>query len=307
VPRANQKFKGFCKMKFTVCLRLLIASLMIVSCGKDNLPPGGSGFIEATEIVVSSEIAGQLRIMRFDEGDFITEGDTIGEIDTVTTVLRSHQAGAARQMAETKVKISSLNIEQASQNLSLAKKEYGRVASLIESGSINQQHFDQIETAYQRAILSKKQADATYQSALAELAKVESEIALLKKQLSDCFPRSPGSGVVTSKFVDAGELIGMGKPLVKIAKLDTVWVKVYLPPEDLTKISLGGHAQVDPQDGRTKPLDGVVSRIADEAEFTPKNVQTKEARADLVYAVKITIPNPEKILKIGMPVSVKIQ
>jgi HlyD family secretion protein len=113
--------------------------------------------------------------------------------------------------------------------------------------------------------------------------------------------------VVINKFVEVGELIGVGKPLVKIAKLDTVWVKVYLPPSDLTRISLGGHALVDPEDGRNKPLEGKVSWISDQAEFTPKNVQTKEARADLVYAVKITIPNPGKVLKIGMPVSVKIQ
>jgi HlyD family secretion protein len=294
-------------MRSAVCAFLLMVSLMTGSCGKNNLVPGGSGFIEATEIVVSSEATGQLRIMRFDEGDLVMEGDTIGEIDTVTTMLRLHQAEAARQMAQTKVRISSLNVEQASQSLSLAKKEYDRVAALIESGSINQQRFDQIETGYQQAILSEKQADAAYQAARAELAKAESETALLKKQLSDCFPRSPGSGVVASKFVEVGELIGTGKPLVKIAKLDTVWVKVYLPPEDLTKISLGGHAQIDPEDGRAKPLDGKVSWISDQAEFTPKNVQTKEARADLVYAVKITIPNPEKALKIGMPVSVKIQ
>jgi len=271
------------------------------------LPPGGSGFIEATEIVVSSEIAGQLKSIRFDEGDLITKGDTIGGIDTVTTMLRLRQTEAIKRAAETKVRISSLNIEQASYNLDLAKKEYDRVAALIKSGSINQQQFDQIETAYNQTLLSKKQADAARQAALAELAKVESEIALLRRQLSDCFPKSPESGVVTSKFVRAGEWIGMGKPLVKIAELDTVWVKVYLPPEDLTRISLGGHARIDPEDGRTQALDGTVSWISDEAEFTPKNVQSKEARADLVYAVKITIPNPEKLLKIGMPVSVTIR
>jgi HlyD family secretion protein len=295
------------KMKFLVFAWALIMCLLIASCGRDSPPPGGSGFIEATEIVVSSEIAGQLKSMRFGEGDLIMQGDTIGEIDTVTTMLHLRQTGATRQAAETKVEISSLNIEQGSYNLDLAKKEYDRVAALIESGSINQQRYDQIETAYHQALLSKKQADASYQGALAELAKIESEIALLEKRLSDCFPKSPESGVVTNKFVKAGEWVGAGKPIVKIAKLDTVWVKVYLPPEDLTRISLGGHAQIDPEDGRTKALEGTVSWISDEAEFTPKNVQTKEARADLVYAVKIIIPNPEKVLKIGMPVSVTIK
>jgi HlyD family secretion protein len=294
-------------MKIITFAYVLIVSLLIVSCGNRASPPGGSGLIEATEIVVSSEVSGQLKSLRFDEGDSISQGDTIGEIDTVTTMLRLHQAEATRQMAETKVRVSSINIEQTSYNLDLAKKEYDRVASLLKAGAVTQQKYDQTETAYNQALLSKKEADAAYQAALAELANAESAIALLEKQLNDCFPKSPESGVIANKFVEVGELISVGKPLVEVAKLDTVWVKVYLAPSDLTKISLGGHALVDPEDGRNKPLVGKVSWISEEAEFTPKNVQTKEARADLVYAVKITIPNPGKILKIGMPVSVKIQ
>jgi len=294
-------------MRFITFICIVILGFLIVSCGNRTSPPGGSGLIEATEIVVSSEVSGQLKSIRFDEGDSIAQGDTIGEIDTVTTMLRLHQAQATRQMAETKIRVSSINIEQASYNLDLAKKEYDRVASLLKAGAITQQQYDQTETAYNQAILSKKQADAAYEAAVAELANTKSAIALLGKQLNDCFPRSPESGVITNKFVEVGELIGIGKPLVKISRLDTVWVKVYLPPSDLTRISLGGHALVDPEDGRSKPLEGKVSWISDQAEFTPKNVQTKEARADLVYAVKITIPNPGKILKIGMPVSVKIQ
>jgi HlyD family secretion protein len=295
------------KMRFPKPAYLLVVVLLIASCGKNNAPPGGSGLIEATEIVVSSEVSGQLKSLRFDEGNSIAQGDTIAEIDTVTTMLRLRQTEALREVAETKVKVSAINIEQSSYSLDLAKKEYDRVSALIESGSVNQQQYDKTETTYKQAILSKKQADAGYQAALAELANAESAIALLEKQLNDCFPRSPESGMITNKFVEVGELIGIGKPLVEIAKLDTVWVKVYLPPSDLTRISLGGHALVDPEDGRNKALDGRVSWISDQAEFTPKNVQTKEARADLVYAVKITIPNPGKILKIGMPVSVKIQ
>ncbi len=294
-------------MRTLSCLYLLAGGLLITSCGANNRLPGGSGFIEATEVVVSSEVAGQLKSLRFGEGDPIAEGDTIGEIDTVTVMLRLGQAESAKRVAEAKLTASSLSIEQASHNLDLAAKEYDRVGALLKSGSIDQQRYDQVETAYQQAVLSRKQADAASQAALADLARAGSDIALLRKQLTDCFPTSPTSGVITAKFVEAGELMVVGKPLVKIAKLDTVWVKIYLPPEDLTRIRLGDRAQIDPEDGRTEPLQGWVSWISDEAEFTPKNVQTREARADLVYAVKITVPNPNKILKIGMPVSARIQ
>jgi HlyD family secretion protein len=294
-------------MRIFAGVSMIIAALFIASCGGNNRSPGGSGFIEATEIVVSSEAMGQIISLEVGEGDLIVIGDTIAEIDTVTVMLRLAQAESRMRVSEATVKTSSLSIEQASYNLDLATKEYDRVAALLNSGSIDQQHFDKVETAYHQAVLSKKQADAAYQAALADLARAKSDVELLKKQVSDCFPRSPASGVVTAKFVEAGELIGIGKPLVKIAKLDTVWVKVYLPPSDLTRIKLGASALVDPEDESTKPLEGKVSWISDEAEFTPKNVQTKEARADLVYAVKIIVPNPEKVLKIGMPVSVKIQ
>jgi HlyD family secretion protein len=293
-------------MRKLICLSLLNLGLLITSCGGAAPPPGGSGFIEATEIVVSAQTGGQVRSLRFGEGDPIVEGDTIGEIDTVTVMLRLRQAQSARSVNQEKITASSLSIEQASYNSDLAQKEYDRVAALLEAGSIDRQHYDQVENAYRQAALSRKQAQAAYQAALAELARAESDIALLEKQLSDCFPTSPASGTVTTKFVEPGELVSLGKPLVKVAELDSVWVKIYLPPADLTRIKLGGRALVDPEDGRTEPLEGWVSWISEEAEFTPKNVQTKEARADLVYAVKITIPNPNRVLKIGMPVSVRI-
>jgi HlyD family secretion protein len=293
-------------MKKLSCLSLLCLGLLILSCRGASPPPGGSGFIEATEIVVSAQIQGQILLLRFGEGDPIAQGDTIAEIDTVTVMLRLRQALSAKSMTQEKITASSLSIEQASYNSGLAQKEYERVAALLKAGSVDRQHYDQVENAYRQADLSQKQAQAAYQAALAELARAESDIALLEKQLSDCFPTSPASGILTTKFVEAGELASTGKPLVKVAELDTAWVKIYLPPADLTRIMLGGRALVDPEDGRTKPLEGWVSWISEEAEFTPKNVQTKQARADLVYAVKVTVPNPQKLLKIGMPVSVSI-
>ena len=130
---------------------------------------------------------------------------------------------------------------------------------------------------------------------------------MLRQQLTDCTPLAPVAGVVVKKYVEVGELVTPGQPLIEIARLDTVWVKVYLPPEDLTRINLGDRAEVDPEDGRAEPMIGRVSWIASAAEFTPKNVQTREARADLVYAIKVIIPNPEHTLKIGMPVAVRIR
>jgi HlyD family secretion protein len=295
------------KMKPRNLLYLLIAPALFLSCSRNNLSPGGSGLIEATEVTFSAEAAGQLKKLNFDEGDKIGLGDTIGMIDTITTALRLSEAESALEVARTRVQTTAIAIDQADYNMGLAKKDYDRISSLLKTGSANQQQFDQAENAFNQATLAKKQAVAAYNSAQSDVVRAESGIALLRKQLNDCHPLSPVTGTVINKYVEVGELIGIGKQILKIAKLDTVWVKIYLPPADLARIKLGSPAKVDPENGQKRLLYGNVSWISDAAEFTPKNVQTKEARADLVYATKIIIPNAEGILKIGMPVSVEIR
>jgi HlyD family secretion protein len=281
-------------------------ALCCISCEKENGIPGGSGLIEATKVIISAEIPGRVEQVYFDEGEAVSSGDTIALIDTTTISLRLQQTDALMLTAQAGRQRALINIEKADQNFALAKTEYDRISRLLKAGSTNQQQFDKTENTYKQAELSNKSAEVALHASDAELARIEADMALLRKQLSDCRPLAGVRGTVITTFVEAGELIGIGKPIIKIARLDTVWVKVYLPPGDLTGIKLGNRAEVDPEDGREEPLVGTVSWIAAEAEFTPKNVQTKQARADLVYAVKITIPNPERQLKIGMPVSVRI-
>ena len=292
-------------MKAVPIIFLSLLGLILASCGADQSAPGGSGLIESTEIIVSSEAAGKLEAVFFEEGDKINTGDTIGFIDTTTIALNLQQAHAVRSAVVTRKEIAALNKEQVSYNFDLAQKEFDRMTALIKSGSVNQQQYDKAENAFNLALLAKKQAAAALDAARADLSKMDAEIALLENHFHNCFPVAPMSGYMTDKFIDPGELVGIGSPFVKISRLDTVWVKVYLPPADLTGIKLNARAEIDPEDGG-EAVPGYVTWISSEAEFTPKNVQTKEARADLVYAVKITIPNPDERLKIGMPVSVTI-
>ncbi len=252
-------------------ISMIFPLLFLVSCGGNNLPPGGSGLIEATEVIVSAETSGQLKARYFDEGDKINQGDTIGLIDTSTARMLLNQTVASLMAARTRLTSSQIGIEQAEFNFTLAKKEYDRVTELIKTGSVNQQQYDQVETAYKQAELVRKQSAATYQAAQADLDRISSTIDLLNKQFKDCFPIAPNSGTIVNKYIEAGELVAIGKPLVKIARLDTVWVKIYLPPADLSKIQLGGIAKIDPEDGQNSPLDGHIGWISDQAEFTPKN------------------------------------
>jgi len=294
-------------MKDYIGFFLILGIIISISCDNNDTGPGSSGLIEATSMVISAETAGQVESLFCREGDHLEYGDTIAMIDTVTVALRLDQARATGNAAEVQVENAALALEQARLARELAETEFGRVASLIESGSVNQQQYDRAKNGLDQARLAGRQAAASLKAARADLARIESEIELLKQGLADCFPTAPSSGVVLEKYIEPGELAGPGKSLIKLARLDTVWVKVYLPPADLTEIKLNDPAEVDPENGRGTLLTGRVAWISSEAEFTPKNVQTKEARADLVYAVKIFIPNGDRILKVGMPVSVRIK
>ena len=285
---------------------LAVALLAGGACSKKRSAPSGSGFIEAIETTVSSEATGRIKELRTDEGLSVAAGDTIAQIDTVTTMLRLRQARSTREAAEKRVNMAAIAIEQAAYSADLAGKTFGRTKALLADGSANQQRYDQDETAYKQAVLARRQADASLETARADLAKAESDVRLYRKQFDDCFPVAPISGEVATKYVEPGEWTTSGKALFKIAWLDSVWVKIYVPAGDLARIKLGGRAIVDPEDGTGRTFDGTVTWISNEAEFTPKNVQTKEARADLVYAVKVSIRNPGAVLKIGMPVSVAL-
>jgi HlyD family secretion protein len=284
----------------------ILAAGMLTSCSESEKVPGGSGLIEATEVTISAEAAGRLEKLYFDEGDKIESRDTVAVIDTTNTVLRLREAEAMLAAAEAQRDNARIRIDQALYNDSLAQKEFNRIDRLLQSGSANQQQYDQAENAARQSQLARKSAVVALESAKADIARIEAQIGLLHKQLSDCRPVSHARGTVVTKYVEEGELLAIGRPIIKVARIDSVWVKVYLPPADLTEIKLGDKAEVDPEDGKHQPLPGTVIWISSEAEFTPKNVQTKQARADLVYAVKVMVHNNEEILKIGMPVSVKI-
>lgn len=288
---------------------MTVVSLIIAgyACDNNDHGIGGSGFIEATSVVVSSETSGRLERLFVDEGDLIHAGSPIGVIDSSTIKLELGKAQAQRQSAVTALDIAKIAIEQADEDARLAKKEFERISTLAKKGSANQQQYDQTENRFEQSKLAQRHARATRDAKNADVARIDAEIALLKRQLANCYPAAPITGTVIDKLAEPGELLGPGKPIVEIAKTDTVWVKVYLPPAHLAAIRLGGSAKVDPEDGRHQPLSGKIVWISDEAEFTPKNVQTAEARADLVYAVKVNVLNREGILKIGMPVMVRIE
>jgi HlyD family secretion protein len=279
---------------------------MIAGCGGDNQFLGGSGLLEANEVIVSAETAGRVESLRFDEGTSVNEGDTLLIIDPTRLELELKAAQAGQNVALTRLESARLQLEQAKEAERFVSAERDRIAALVRAGTATQKQLDQLEHEYTSAVLSRRAAQANIAALEAELTKIEADIDRLRRQLEDCYPICPATGTVTEKFIEAGELLSPGRPIAKVSLLDTLWVKVYLPTEDFSQLKIGDNAVIDTEAG-DRQYHGRIIWTSEAAEFTPKNVQTKKSRTNLVYAVKVQVANTDGLLKIGMPVFVTIE
>ena len=278
---------------------------VVAGCSSDDKAIGGSGLIETDEVIVSAQTSGQSLELFFDEGWVVKEGDTLTVIDPSKIELQRNAAEAGRQALADNLSSAKLQVEQAATREQYAKTEFDRVTQLLSSGTATQKQYDAVKFEYDQASIALKTAKSNVKSLQAQLNKADADIALIDRQLKDSYPVAPVPGTITEKYIQAGDLLAPGKPIARISKLDTVWVKVYLPAGDFANVKLGETASVSTESGG-KDFPGTVTWTASEAEFTPKNVQTKQSRADLVYAVKVTIPNTGSTLKVGMPVFVTL-
>jgi len=285
---------------------LLSLTVTLLDCSNGNDVPGGSGLLEADEVIVSAEAAGRVESIRFVEGSQIEESDTLLIIDPSRLELELESALAGQQVTQARLQTANLQLEKARESERFAGAERDRVASLVKSGTATQKQLDQLEHEYTMAALGQQTARANITAIKAELTKIEADINRIRRQLQDCYPVAPMKGTITEKLVEKGELLAPGKPIAKISRLDTLWVKVYLPTADFAEIKVGDKATVDTEAGGKKYL-GEVVWTSEEAEFTPKNIQTRKSRTNLVYAAKVRVANSDGHLKIGMPVFVTIE
>ncbi len=293
-------------MKAVSGMLAIAVALVLVGCGGNGGPAGGSGLIEANETVISAETSGRVIERRFDEGDQVVAGDTLAVIDPSRVELELASAYAGRDVLESQLAAAQLQVKQAVARQDFASTEFERVDRLLQSGTATKRQYDQAQLDFTQADLARRTAEAQVKTYKTQLVKTDADIASLQRQLRDCYPLAPSAGIVTEKYIDPGELAAPGKPLVKTARLDTVWVKVYLPAGKFANVRLGTGASVSTESGG-REYRGTIIWTSPESEFTPKNVQTEQSRADLVYAVKVRLPNDDGSLKIGMPVFVTLE
>lgn len=291
------------KMKIMI-IPMILLLLSITGCSNDDTAIGGSGLIEATEVLVSAETSGRIEKLNFDEGMDLNSGDTMLVIDPSRLELEKRSALAKLEVAKSKLVSGNLAEKSARETVEFLKNELDRQNKMITDGASTQQSFDKISHEYDLAEINLSNAAASIKTIKAEIISIEAEIAKIDRMLKDCYPLSPIRGIVSKKYVDRGELVVTGKSIAKIIDQSDIWVKIYLTAEDFSKVKIGDKAKIDTE--FDKVFNGTIIWTSEEAEFTPKNVQTKKSRSNLMYAVKAKITDNDGSLKVGMPVYVTL-
>ena len=323
--------------------------LALASCTRSE-QPDAYGNVEATEVVVSSEVSGQLTAFTVDEGQMVTAGQSAGTVDPTQLTLQRQQmvaqrAAAASRMSEIDSQVQALAAQrdalQAQRDaavaqrsalqsqLEIARRNHERMQRLYAQQAATSQQLDQAErddrvlqdqikaqdeqiAAQGRQVAAQNAqvaaAQQQHRTAQTQIAAADAQVAQFDDRIRRTTITNPGSGTVLVTYVKQGEIVQAGQSLYKIADMSNVDVRAYITEPQLAAVKVGKRARVTLDTGDTRQtLDGTVSWVSTQAEFTPTPIQTRDERADLVYAVKIRVPNQNGMLKIGMPVDVEFE
>ena len=325
-----------------------VAALAMASCNRVE-QPDAYGNVEADEVVVSSEVGGQLTTFTVEEGQTLAAGDKAGTVDPTQLTLQRGQASAQRDAAVSRVseitnQVQALSAQrdalQAQRNAGvaqrgalesqreIAQRNRERTQRLFAQQAATAQQLDQaerddrvlqdqikaqeeqIEAQGRQVAAQAAQVAAAQQqrrTAQTQIAAADSQLAQLDDRIKRAAITNPSAGTVLVTYAKPGEVVQPGQPLYKIADVGTVDVRAYVSEPQLASVKIGKQARVnvDAGDKQRQTLTGTVSWVSTQAEFTPTPIQTRDERADLVYAVKIRVPNQNGVLKIGMPVDVE--
>jgi HlyD family secretion protein len=289
-----------------------VICLAAASCSKDGEKFDATGSFEATETIVSAEAQGKLMSLKLEEGDSLPAGKTVGYIDSTQLYLTRLQLMQNRRAILSSRPDIGMQIEALEKELDNAVTDRNRIANLVKGEVASQK---QLDDANARVNILKSRIDAqrsvltTSNSAIEEQSRtVELQLKQVEDQLRKCRLVNPISGTVLSKYMNQYEMAAPGKPIYRIADMSTILLRAYVSGGQLSSIKLGATVDVlvDDISGGSKKYEGKIEWVSEKAEFTPKTIQTKDERANLVYAIKIRIKN-DGALKIGMYGEVKLR
>lgn len=274
---------------------------LLLSCNRNGDKADGYGNFEATEITISSEANGKLLFFKVEEGDVLQENTVVGVIDTIQLSLQQDQLLASKNTIFSKSKNVLSQREVLMEQLKVAQIDQNRIENLIADKAATQKQLDDINGHID--VLKQQMRSVETQNApiVNEVKGIEVQIRQVQDQIEKSIITNPVKGTVLVKYAEPNEVTSFGRPLYKIADMDIMELRVYISETQLANVKVGQEVTVKIDDDKAmKSYAGTVSWISDTAEFTPKIIQTKEERVNLVYAVKVRVKN-DGSLKIGMP------
>lgn len=282
----------------------VICAVAVAGCRKADTPDA-YGNVETTEVVVSAEAAGRIVAFTPKEGDRLTPATLVGTIETTGVALEQQQLTAQRSAASARLDEVAQQIDALQVQREIARRTYERTRRLVDQRAATAQQLDVAEAEY-RVLGEKIQgAQAQANTIRREVEAAEARVAQAGDRLSKNQIVNPVAGTVLVVYARAGEMTHAGAPLYRIANLESMEVRAYITETQLSAVKVGQQATVSFDAGeQRRSVNGIVTWVSPDAEFTPTPIQTREERADLVYAVKIRVPNPNGVLKIGMPAEV---
>ncbi len=282
-----------------------LLAITLTACNNKENDFDATGTFEATEVTVSAEQNGRLLALDINEGDRVTAGQQVALIDTTQLYLKARQVGATKLVYAAQRPDVSKQIATVQQQLAKARQEQQRFATLVKDGAANRKALEDAESqvkVLERQLAALRSSLSTSTNSLnAQMGTADIQRLQIADELRKCHIISPIAGTVLDKYMERGEFATVGKPLLKLADIDNMYLRAYVTTAQLKNVKVGKTVKIyaDYGNGDRKEYTGKVTWISPKSEFTPKTILTDDERADLVYAVKIAVKNDGGI-KIGM-------
>ena len=299
----NNEYIETDNMKRSFAYPLLV--LLAASCVEGNKAYDASGVFESTEVTVSAEGNGKILSLDIQEGDRLEAGQIVGCIDTVQLHLSEVQLEASRRAVGSGWLDISRQIAALESQIGKQRQELDRFTKLEKAGASNRKQVEdiqaQIETLERQLAAQKESLNSSNRNVSGQADALEAQIEQIRDRIRKCVITSPVAGTVLAKYSEAGEFAALGRALFKVADIDNIRLRAYITADQLTSLKLGQQVRVFADQGSSgrKEYAGTLIWISDKAEFTPKTIQTRDERANLVYAVKSAVEN-DGLIKLGM-------
>src|SRR4030042_5426441 len=276
--------------------------LFTSTCGNNKEKADAYGNFESDEIIVSAQNTGDLVVFDVEEGMQLKEGELVGIIDTTSLVLQKEQISAQKKVLAARYENIRSQLEVQAEQLKNLEREKSRLEKLFQQGAATEQQYEDMKGKADVALMQLLSIKTQFKSVDAEGQVLESQLNLIQNQISKCKIINPVNGIVLEKYINNHELVVVGKSLYKIANLENMELLVYVSGSQLSGLKIGDSVAVYIDKSRNDLMEfpAVISWISSEVEFTPKIIQTRAERGNMVYGVKLLVKN-DGTIKIGMP------